>query len=275
MKQVYSIGNCEGWNASQLVLLIEVGDAHCCFGIVDYASSRMLEYCCYASDADESGDMLQAIADERPELGRSFRQTVVGYYTNENVLFPSRFYRYEEAQNVLQSLFEKGANVVVSESVPEWQLYNVYFVPSAVHAMLSRKFATGHFWHVYSIVLKNKFVQNEGGNLFLDFKTNSFSVVAVKDHALLLGQIYPYTNPADVLYWLLKTCQEFSLLQAEIKLNVSGLIDKQSALCRDLYQYFLDIEFATLENKIQLSTDFARYPVHYFSSLYKLATCVS
>jgi len=275
MKQVYKIGNSDELNSSQAILLIEVGETHCCFAIVDYANFMMVQSGYYTSSENDSDPILKMLIEEQPELRQSFRQTIVGYYAAENIFVPLKYYHHEETQNLLQSMYEKGQNVIVSESIAEWQLYNLYYVPAATHGLLSRRFATGNFWHVYSMVLKNSFQHKEGGNLLVDFKTDSFSVVAVRDNSLQLAQIFPYSKAADVLYWLLKTCREFSFSQNEVRLSLSGLIDKRSSVFRELHQYFIDIEFASAENDIQLSSDFEDYPVHFFSSFYKLAACVS
>jgi len=275
MKPVYKIGNSDDLNASQAVLLIEVGEEHCCFAIVDYANYMIVQSCYYTSEEDDYNDILRKVIEEHKELKQTFRQTVVGYYTPENILIPSKFYEYEQIKNVLGSLYEKGQDTTISESIAEWQLYNVYHVPATTHGLLSRSFATGNFWHVYSIILKNGIEQNEGGSLVIDFKKTNFSVIATRNNSLLLAQIFSYSTAADVLYWLLKTCQEYSLSQDEVSLKLSGLIDKRSSVFKELHQYFRNLEFAILENDIQLSVDFNEYPVHFFSSIYKLASCVS
>jgi len=275
MKQVYKIGNSDDLNSSQAVLLIEVAETHCCFAIIDYANFMMVQCCYYSLEKKDHGELLRTVIDEHAELRQPFRHTVVSYYTPESILVPSKLYKYEESQNLMHSVYDRGQNTVVSESVAEWQIHNVYYVPSVTHGMLSRKFATGNFWHAHSIVLKNPVDQNEGGNLLVDFKTESFSLVAIRNNSLLLAEIFPYNKATDVLYWLLKASQQFSLSQNEVELTLSGLIDKQSAVFKELYQYFVNIRFASVENDIQLSRDFEDYPAHFFSSFYKLATCVS
>jgi len=275
MKLVFKIGNSEELNSSQAVLLMEVGEMHCCFAIVDYANQMVvqLNYC--TAEEKDNGIFLQKILEENTELNKSFRQTVIGYYMPENILIPAKYFQYEETQVMLQAMYEKGQNIVVSESISEWQMYNAYHVPATIHELFAGRFATGNFWHIYSVILKNGIERHETGNLLVDFKTDSFSIVAVRDDSLLLAQIFSYTKSADVLYWLLKICKQFSLSQNEVKIMLSGLIDKQSAVFKEMYQYFMNIEFAGIENDIQLSGDFDEYPVHFFSSLYKLASCVS
>jgi len=275
MKQVYKIGTSDGLNPSEAVLLIEVSDVHCCYAIVNYSDFTMVQFGYYTSEPEDSNDVLRNVVEHHSELQQTFRQTAVSYYTNENVMIPSKFFRYEETQRILQAMYDKGPNIVVTESVPEWQLYNVYHVPAATHGLLSRRFATGNFWHAYSIILKNGVASDEGGSLIVDFKKDNFTTIATRNNTLLLAQIFPYAASADVLYWLVKICTEYSLLQTQVKLTLSGLIDKGSAIFRALHQYFINIDFAATENEVRLSHAFEEYPAHFFSSLYKLAICVS
>jgi hypothetical protein len=52
---------------------------------------------------------------------------------------------------------------------------------------------------------------------------------------------------------------------------LSGLIDKQSALYKELYQYFINIEFS----EAGWNMAGTEYPAHFFTSLNDLAQCVS
>jgi len=275
VKPVFKIGASGDLNSSQANLLMEIGETHCCFAIIGHPDQVLVQSVYYAADDNDRDDILKKVLQAHPELTASFRQTVIGYYMRENILVPSKLYRFEETKKLLQALYENDHNTTISESVSEWQLYNAYNVPVSLHELLSRSFATGNFWHIYSVILKNSIEQHENGKLLVDFKTDSFSVVVLKHQSILLAQMFAYSNPADILYWLLKICKEFSLLQNEVKLSISGLIDKQSAMYRDLDQYFLNIEFASIANGVKLSSPFHEYPVHFFSSLYKLAACVS
>src|SRR5262245_45258470 len=238
MKQVFKIEQGEGVNNSQANLGMEIGETHCCFAIIGHPEHTMVQSVYYAAEENDRDDMLKKVLQAHPELRRSFRQTVIGYYMRENILIPSKLYHFEETKKLLQALYEKDQNTTISESVSEWQLYNAYNVPVSLHELLSRSFATGNFWHVYSVILKNGIEQHEGGKLLIDFKTDSFSVVVIKHHSILLAQIFAYAKPTDILYWLLKICKEFSLAQNEVSLSVSGLIDRSSAIYKNLDQYF-------------------------------------
>jgi len=274
MKQVFKIGNSEELNTTECDLLMEIGESHVCFGILDHSTKTLLQSGYFTTEEKDNGDILQNIFEQNAELRSPFHQTVVGYYMTENVLIPSKFYFFEKTKSILQAMYDGMQNIVISESIPGWQMYNTYHVPAAIHEFINRKFAGGNFWHAHSVALKNGLPQREEGNLMVNFKTDSFSVMVTKGNSLLLAQIYPYINAEDVLYFLLKICKQLSLSQNDVSLILSGLINYESAVYKGLYQYFVNLQFALPDDGIRLSESFSEYPVHFFSSIFKLALCV-
>ena len=146
-------------------------------------------------------------------------------------------------------------------------------MPSNRQATISRKFLNGKFWHLYTVVLKNISAQ-QAESMIVDFKTDEFSLVILREGKLLLCQTFAYTTPDDVLYYLLKCCQHLSLSQQQTKIFLSGLIEKDSVLYRELYKYFIHLEFESLASDIKLAEELSAHPNHYYSSISKLAACV-
>jgi hypothetical protein len=108
----------------------------------------------------------------------------------------------------------------------------------------------------------------------IDFRTDEFSVLVLNENQLQLLRSFSYSSPEDVLYYLLKICQQTGLSQQEVKIILSGLIEKDSTIFRELYKYFIHLEFEKLPGEISIAEELAECPQHYFSSICKLATCV-
>jgi hypothetical protein len=106
--------------------------------------------------------------------------------------------------------------------------------------------------------------------LYADFKTDQLSVALIKDRKLVLVANHDYETSADLLWHFLNICHHFSITPREIQLKLSGFIEKDSALYKELYQYFLHIEFDNAE-----WGPCGDYPAHYFTTFNKLARCVS
>lgn len=274
MNQVLKIRTEKDIYPSESVLLMEIGERDCSFGIMHHASRIIYEYAYYKADISDD-DLLRKIFEKYELLRSSFYRTAIAWYIPECILIPNKFYDHQQSKILLDGVFGKDATVAISESLPEWQINTAYQVSAIDHETINRHYTTGNFWHHYSVTLKNKINNPANGSLTVDFKTDSFSVVAVRNNVLLLAQIFSYTSAADVLYYLLKICRQYSILQHEVNVGLSGLIDKQSAVFKELYQYFINIQFAPLENRVQLSEVFNGYPDHYFTSLSRLTACVS
>jgi len=256
--------------ASSILLLI-AGTRHCSFAVMNYLSKELVEFGYFT--AEDEADYLKFL-DETGLMNNRYYQTAVAYDANESVQIPSVVYRYEEGQLHLDALYGKTIHAnIISENLPVLYLYNIYRIPASLHSSISRKFLSGKSWHLYTVILKN-FSSQQSGSMFIDFKTDEFSVVVLKENKLLLCQTFAYSAPEDVLYYLLKCCQQLDLSQQEVQLFLSGLIEKDSALYRELYKYFINLEFESLSNDIKLTTALTVHPQHFYSSISKLAACV-
>jgi len=111
-------------------------------------------------------------------------------------------------------------------------------------------------------------------HIVIDFSTDEFSFIIINESKLQIAQTLSYSSPEDILYYLLKACNEFSLSRGEIQLYVSGLIEKDSQLFKELYQYFLNTKFRESTWKTHGAEENG-YPAHFFTSLNDVARCAS
>ena len=254
----------------QQVLSLRLGEKHGCFSITNKQGNELYELTyCSADEWDENS--LADFFAAYPSMYNSFYQILIAYDYPQSILIPSAIYKPEESQFLLTTMhgFVAGSHII-SELVSEWQLYNSYAVHHEVHKWVNQKFPAAISWHQYSIAVKKMNAANNEGSLYVDFRTDEFTLLVTKDSRLMLAQSFAYSTPEDVAYYLLKTCQQFSLLQKEVSVQLSGLIDKQSSLYKEIYQYFINVEFR--EAGWNTGTD---YPAHFFTSLNDLAQCAS
>ncbi len=274
LKQLFHITNGNS-NAGLLVLSLRLGEKHGSFAITDKSGNELYQlFYCTTNDQMEIGwdekERVEFLASY-PILNNSFYQVQVAYDFPQSILLSSKEYKQGDAELLLNSSgFSIGNASVTTESIAEWQLTNTYAVPKEIQEWVSKIFPAATLRHQYSLEIKNINPVGAGGNMIVDFRKEDFTVVAAKDSKFLLAQTFDYSTPADVLYYLLKICQQFSLSQQKLQLKLSGLIDKQSSLYNELCQYFINIEFR--EASWNVSNE---YPAHFFTSLNDLAKCAS
>lgn len=271
MKTTIQIKPSEDLNFASSDLLIIIGKSHCSAGVIDHLSNELLGYTSY--DFSEQSEAVTILNDEELFKNR-FNKVLVGYDSCESVLVPAMIFKNEDIQLYIQSIY--GMDVqssVIAEHLPAWDLYNVYRLPTSLHAAIQMKFISGNSWHLYTIMLKNYHLHDDE-SIIIDFKTNEFSFVAFRSGKLLLAQTFGYETPEDILYYLLKTCQHLGFSQKEVRLVLSGLIEKDSSVYRELYKYFIHAEFDHLYGQMKISEALAVNPEHYYSTISKLAACV-
>ena len=103
------------------------------------------------------------------------------------------------------------------------------------------------------------------------FDPKQFRVMVMKEGKPLLAQTYTYSAPLDVVYYLLKIFEQLQLKHEEVQVLVSGLIEEDSALYKELYNYFLHLQ---MQQGSQITLENNNYPEHFFTSMYNLAACV-
>jgi hypothetical protein len=273
LKPAFQIKPDVEYNPANSILLIIAGKWHCSFAVMNYLSKELMEFSHYTSVEEEVN--YKSFFEETPVLNTRYYQVAFAYDVDETIQIPSAVYKYEDGPLHLEAVCGKDVHTtVVSENVPGWNLYNIYRLPAALQSAASWKFLSGKFWNIYSVLLKDYF-KNSGEVILVDFKTDEFSVLILKDNKLQLAKTFCYSSPEDVLYYLLKICQQLKLSQQTATLYLSGLIEKDSTIYRELYKYFIHVEFESLTGEIKLTEALTAHPAHYFSSISKLAACVS
>lgn len=274
LKQLFNISENHTSSPADSILLLEVGEQFCCAAIMDKNGNEAKKLVYYEGEKEEP--LLDNVIARHQEFKEHYADVLVSYSFPQSVMTPAIYYSYEEGRKMLQLMYgDKKEITVLSEHLPQYQVYNVYEVPKKIHSWVSMQFHSGKYWHQYSSALKSM-TGSEGANVFmLDFKTGQFSIIVIKEQQLQLVQTFVYSESSDVLYYLLKICHSFSISPQTVLLELSGLIDKESALYRDLYNYFVYVSFKRNPDSVKLPYLFAKYPSHFFSSLFNLAVCGS
>lgn len=266
MKKVFEIIPPADGEVVQPVLYIRVGTGHFAYAVTDSGSGKISRLLYYTIEEGSTTE-LSGIAEHLSENGRPFYRTVICYDFPWHMLVPSAGFRYEDAGLLLQSF--PAESVTVTELISEWQVYNVYNIPRSIYEMFTHRFPAAKYLHQVNAGLRNTSAALHEGCLEVDIRHNDIFILATKGGKLLAAQTYEYSTPEDVLYHLLRICRQFSLSQDELRLSISGLVDRHSALYKELYQYFINLTFREAGWHLQ-----SEYPLHFFTSLNDLVSCV-
>ncbi len=243
-------------------LLMELGTAYCILSKMDAENGapHFARLWSFAETAlEESLEQIIALIQEAAQQEQELKVSVA--FPHITLLPDGNNQQYPQ---LLQAL-HPGAS-----GVPMFYANGKNFafqVPHAVYKIVGNSFSSTSYFPAHACIPT---MGSEANSIHIFFVDHQIRVTVYKQQQLQLVQRYNFGVPLDVVYYLLKICTEFNLSQQETLLSVSGFIEADSPLYKELHQYFLNIRFSQLQ---PVTIDGQPVPGYYFSSLYNLAQC--
>jgi hypothetical protein len=205
------------------------------------------------------------------------KETLLVYNFPESSLIPEPLFSMDtnkELTDLVHGNLAKG--LILSEKIPWWEMFNVYRIPPDLHKLMQQQFTAGTYWHYYSLLLKSHKMfdaREDADCIKVIFYADKMITLVLKKEKVQLMQTFYYQDSKDVAYHLLNCCQQLGINQEEVVLLVGGLIDRQSSLSTELHKYFLQVSFEEIDESIKVTDELKELPLHYFSSMLKMAVC--
>jgi hypothetical protein len=234
------------------------------------------QYRIYTTTDKNTRDVLEEIISGDPVLIQYAYNAIIVYNFPESNLLPSEYFRTELKAPLTKLLYGDTENeLIFDEHVHDWNMHNVYTVSKDLHTLCREKFKAGQYWHLYTMLLRSMSGRDLSGHKTkVIFYNDKFVVALFTDASLQLLQTFSYQTPEDAAYYLLLVCGQFDIKPDQIVLNISGLIDTQSALYAELVKYFADVRYDDVPTSYRTDGILQEYPSHYFSPLLKISLCV-
>jgi len=266
------------WQKNKLFL--DLSEQHFHYAVTDDKNElvKLKYYRLDATSQQELTEVVEVIMNNEHCFKEALKDVVVIYHFPENILVPESL--FSAVQNVPMMELVNGdlkRGTILSERIQGQEIYNVFRVPTGVHKLLQQKFSNGKYWHYYSLHAEaiHKVHTSATDSLWVTFYTHHMIVVAFAEQQLQLIQSFEYQHSEDAAYYLLTVCNQYSLSPLEIPLYVEGMIDRDSAMFRELEKYFQTIETMELNSIGGAEGPLRDFPSHFFSPLLKLLPCVS
>ncbi|MEP6582995.1 MAG: DUF3822 family protein [Ginsengibacter sp.] len=211
---------------------------------------------------------LQKILTKQELASENFLKVNVIYSFSESVLIPFSLYSSRnnaEALSMIHGDFTPG-DVILTDVLLDKKVYNCYRMSPEITREIGNKFPSVEALHQYSFLIKN--LSPKGNKLSVIFYPQKIVVTAEKEGELILINTFHYKTPEDVSYTLLNICRQLEI--KNMPLQVSGLIEKDSALFKEIYKYFDPVSFTGLPEGTKFSEEMNEYPAHFFSHLFAI-----
>ncbi len=203
-------------------------------------------------------------------LSQSYQDAKIILNNKEVVAVPGSFYREDSLSDYF--MLETGTTAdgkIMKDIVPDYIV--AYCVPESILSAAKNYFPSVSFTHKKTLLYNtasNEYPQE--ALMQVAFYRNNCSVVVYKQQVISLVQNFCYQTSEDVLYFLLNCMKQLNIENTEAVVQVSGLIDKKSAMYEELYKYIANLETDDLSADKLDKAVFEDYPLHYFSPFYKM-----
>lgn len=227
----------------------------------------------YSFDAnDDFENVLSQIYAQSSFLKHDYQQVKIIWENNRTQYVPAVFYN-EKMENVLYDFAEKSLR-------PQKRLSkqnDIFAIPFSVdqdrYNLLHKAFLNAEDTHKYYEIIQQPFTSsgNNALDLLVIFYPQHFIIAANKNEQLQFINSISFSSGTDVVYYLLNTAKQLGASASDTLLRLSGLIDGDSNLFKEIYKYMPHIDVDTADNATFLRENFSEYPSHFFVPFFKYA----
>jgi len=263
-------------NTPNAYLLVKVADGFIGFVSFHPTEKKVNGWVLYRREQNESASTLQEqlseIAAAETWIHSNYQKILIVLQNSRNITIPVSLNKTEGKDALFDLMFGKRKNELhLKDIVLQQNIVNHFAVDSVLADVLNKKFPKAEWWHVQSLLL-SKDASSET-SITATIWLNEIHLTVEKNSQWLLLQTYSYQTPEDALYIILNAMKQLNITQEECKVLLQGMIDQRSPLFDMLQLYILNLQFNNLLDYQFPAND--QHPVHLFSSLDQILTCVS
>jgi len=238
-------------NTSDYYLCLQTGNRSVSYGIFNPDSNKYIaleSFTAGHSNPDKDIHGLKNLLEEKAWLKQPFRKVFFVIDHPLSTLIPPSLFIEEEAMNYLKFNHPVAENDTALFN--HLKTANIITVFGMAKTSMDEAAATWNnisFFHSTSVIIESLQInyKNKADNstLFLNVRDGGFDLVYFKNNKLHFYNFFRYNTKEDFIYFLLTAIEELQLNPEQLKLILSGEIDKSSILYEMIYRYIRTIRF--------------------------------
>ncbi len=210
---------------------------------------------------------LQKIFGSEELLDLTFESKICALSSPAFTLVPRRLYHPENLDQFFKLLLREGTQRVYdSDKLAEFDCYLVWAAEAGLYEFCSQYFAKQHIQHLGGPLLSSlhQLSPADGYAVFANIRGSKVKVAVFERRNLVLFNSFDFSNPDDLLYYILLIYKQFNLSPNAIPLSLSGTLLEDSEAFKRLHRYFLTLNFLPLPGGFQLPAEQENLPAHYW-----------
>jgi hypothetical protein len=195
------------------------------------------------------------------------------YYENEfSTLIPASL--YNEKEKHLYATFNYSipdGHVCKSDFIKSMDAFLVYTISENLLKKFQQLFPANDLFSSSTNLLESLILQykNAGPDkkMFVNVRSTFIDIVVLEENKVQFFNSFQYHTSDDFIYFIIFVIEQLSLNPETIELIFSGMINKNSSLLENVYQYVRNIHFQKIPSVHKYSYIFTEVPAHYYYNL--------
>jgi hypothetical protein len=258
--------------ANRYSLWLHLSDDHCSFAILDDASRSFVGIKrvnhISLTKTIELFDELSAI---------SFARVFIALDSQPSVLVPKVLFRQENKRDFLNFTAEyNDEHEVFEQYIPSLSVVNVFAIAPSFKSFVSPYFPQATLVHMSSALLTamSGLSQTEAGSVMgIRLMDNGLNVCLCERGKILFSNHFAIKTHEDVLYWLVRLCDQFCMDPDKTALYVQDIQNVMDEKVAFLNRYFAKLNLFPLPTEYQVAPELKSEPIELFTDLFYLPLC--
>jgi hypothetical protein len=264
-------------------LLVLVGKGTFSYAVYHTAMRKFLALKSYSfqpgAGAVAELEMIEQVFDADKLLFTAFKEVLLAFDTSDNTLVPEIFYGAQIKKDFLHVAHqEKLQEAVLTDTLPELAMVNVYATDKDVLGFLRKEFSTDKVVHAHTALLKaynqDPDIQSPDGTVFIEVQQYKFTLTLYSAGNVLLQQQFAYKSGLDVVYYAVNALRQLQLSEQEVRVKLGGALEEHSQVFQELYKFIPKLTWVQRPDSFSYLTKMLEVAPHHFHNLYALALCV-
>jgi len=213
-------------------------------------------------------------------LKNPFKEVYIIYVTQRSTLMPSLMFDPSHRNDYLDLVHSKGdGEIVLYDSLPKLNLYNVYSIPGSIEKELKQAFRKSKIFHYSSTLILNVFSKlintgEKNPQMFVNVQHEHFDLIIAQEGELKYFNSFRIHTGEDLIYYFFNLIKQLDLGTEQISVRLLGEIEKGSVIEKNLLKYIKDVSFVERNDDFEYIDVFNDIPPHFFYNLLNAHRCV-
>ena len=260
--------------------LLVVADEDCIqFGLIEKKTLSLLAVEIVKVDQGQSNAVNLVSSIGSSELLSKFKYSSVriacvnSHYTFvPDALFNNgdehRFFRLNFANDITSLVFSRHHS--------KYRFHTIYGLSPEFHEAVTTKFTDPVLIPFSEVLLNTRFssTRNDSGKqLQINVRGLGVDIVLTDGKKLLLMNSFLWQTVEDILYYALFVCEQLEVNPEQVQAELTGDVDRPSAIYKLLEKYFSTLKFSGLVPGVKLGYGIDQLGVHRYPVLLGLGLC--